>query len=250
MKCAIMQPTYIPWLGYFDLIDQVDKFVFLDNVQISRNNWHVRNRIKTAQGELYLTIPVKRLKSKYETMICEAFINYKQPWIKKHLKSVEQAYKKTAYINEVYPVLEEIIRKEEQVLSELNINLIKKISSLLGINKEFIKASELKNISGHKDALVVSICKQLSCDCYISPAGAYVYIEKYAPGGEFPKNGISLYYQNYDHPVYNQLYGDFLPNMSIVDLLFNHGFDESLQIIRTGRREPVDYLSFRRTVYG
>ena len=94
-----MQPTYIPWLGYFDLIDQADIFVFLDNVQLSRSNWHVRNRIKTCQGELYLTIPVHRDKGNYETMLCHAFINYKQPWVKKHLKSIEQAYKKTPYKN-------------------------------------------------------------------------------------------------------------------------------------------------------
>ena len=248
MKCAVMQPTYIPWLGYFDLIDQVDKFVFLDNVQFSRSSWHARNRIKTQQGELFLTVPIKRLKSKYETMLCEAIINYKQPWVKKHLKSMEQSYKKTQYINEVYPFLEEIIEKGESSLSELNINLIKKISFSLGINKEFIKASELSNINGHKDALVVSICKEIGCDYYLSPAGAYVYIEKETPGGEFLKNGINLYYQKYVHPVYDQLYGEFLPNMSIVDSLFNHGFNESLGIIRKGRREPVDYLFFRNTV--
>ncbi len=246
MKCAIMQPTYIPWIGYFDLIDQVDKFVFLDNVQLSRSSWHVRNRIKTAHGELYLTVPVRRIKDKNQTMLCDAVINYRQPWVRKHLKSIEQAYKKTPHADEVYLFLEAAIKTEEMSLSELNIGLIKKISSRLGINKEFIKASGLKNIIGRKDTLVVSVCKQIGCDCYISPPGAHVYIEKDTPGGEFPKNGISLYYQDYEHPVYNQPYGGFLPNMSIVDLLFNRGFDGSLRIIRAGRKEPIDYLVFRR----
>ena len=135
-------------------------------------------------------------------------------------------------------MLEEIILKQEKSLSDLNINIVKKISLSLGIRREFIKASELKNITGHKDALVVSICRQLGCDNYISPAGARVYIDKDAPGGEFAKSGINLFYQNYIHPVYNQMYGDFLPNMSIVDLLFNHGFKDSLPIIRSGRKTP------------
>lgn len=249
MKCAIMQPTYIPWCGYFDLIDQVDRFVFLDTVQVVKGSWSVRNRIKTQQGELCLTISLKRTKSKYETMFYEALINYEQQWIDKHLKSIQIAYSKALYFNEVYSFLEKLIESKKNTLSEFNINIIKNIAFKIGINKEFIKASELRNINGKKDALVVSICKAIGCDYYLSPAGAYVYIEKNSPGGEFPKNGINLYYQNYVHPIYNQLYGDFMPYMSVIDLIFNCGFKKSLEVIKRGRKEPIDYLSFCKDVF-
>jgi hypothetical protein len=253
MKCAVMQPTYIPWLGYFDLIDQVDKFVFLDNVQLTRKfkgSWDLRNRIKTAQGDLYLTLPVKKNKSIYETMLCGAYINYELPWIKRHLKSIEFAYKRAPYFNEVYPFIKNLIQSNEEILSEFNINIIKHICFKIGINKEFIKASELKNVDGHKDALVAAICKKIDCDYYLSPHGAHVYIEKDSPGGEFSKNGIQLFYQNYEHPVYDQPYGDFISHMSVIDLLFNYGFEKSLEIIKKGRRPPIDYLSLRRDVMG
>lgn len=248
LTAAIMQPTYLPWIGYFDLIDQVDKFVFLDNVQVVKRSWGTRNRIKTVQGELYLTVPISKTKSRDETMFCQAIIDYKQPWQKRHLRSIQLAYKKTPYFDKVYPFIEKIIGNNSVILSEFNINIIKNISFEIGICKEFITASELQNINGRKDTLLVSICKAIGCDYYLSPRGSAVYIENNSPGGEFIKEGIQLYYQNYEHPVYNQLYGNFMPYMTIIDLLFNHGFEKSLEIIRSGRREPIDYSSFRRDV--
>jgi len=245
---AIMQPTYIPWLGYFDLIDQADKFVFLDNVQLVKRSWHIRNRIKTAQGELYLTIPVKKNKSRDKTILCEAHIDYEQTWKKRHLRSIQLAYKKAPYFNKVYSFIEKLIESNEVILSEFNINIIKGIFSKIGINKKFIKASKLQNINGFKDVLLVSICKEINCNYYFSAHGSSGYIERNSPGGEFAKSSIYLYYQNYKHPVYNQLYGDFIPYMSIIDLLFNYGFSRSLEIIKSGRREPIDYLSFRKDI--
>ena len=245
MKCAVMQPTYLPWLGYFDLIDSVDKFVFLDDVKLEKSSWHVRNRIKTAQEGLYLTVPVKMTKGRDKLLINETLIQDNVPWRKKHLRSIFYAYRKSAFFDEVYPVVESIINANIERLADFNIGAIKSISVAIGIQKEFIRSSTLKGVSGKKDARVVSICKNIDCSEYISPKGAADYIEKDRPGGQFPGNNIDLFYQNYEHPVYNQLYGEFLPYMSIVDLLFNHGFNKSLIIVRKGRRDAIPYRDFR-----
>ncbi len=234
-----MQPTYIPWLGYFDLIDQVDIFVFLDIVQLVRRSWQVRNRIKTKQGELYLTIPVKKTKSRNDTILYESFIDDDQPWRQKHLKSIITAYSKAHFFKEVYPVIEDIIQNDQIVLSKFTVKLIKTICQKMGIDKEFIETSNLQNIHGRKDTLLVNICKAENCDEYISPRGSAVYIERESPSGEFTENKIHLYYHDYEHPHYSQLHGEFIPHMSIIDLLFNHGFNESLQIIRKGRNNRV-----------
>ena len=244
MKCAIMQPTYIPWIGYFDLIDSVDKFVFLDDVKLEKCSWQVRNRIKTSQGELYLTVPIKSTKSRLELMINEAEINDNIPWRKKHLKSIFFAYKKTKYFEEVYPFLEKLIDNNIILIKDFNINIIKSIAYKIGIETEFEISSKLE-VSGKKDYRLISICKELGCDEYISPQGSAVYLEKTKPCGAFDNSKISLYYFNYKHPIYNQLYGDFLPFMSIVDLLFNEGFKNALDIIRSGREDPIDCIIFR-----
>jgi hypothetical protein len=233
-----MQPTYIPWLGYFDLIDSVDKFVFLDDVKLEKCSWQVRNRIKTPQGELYLTIPIRKTVGRDKLIINEALINNEEPWREKHLKSIFYAYRKSEFFNEVYSFTEELVNNKAVRLCAFTVNVITRIANKIGIDKEFILSSSLKNLSGRKDMRLVAICKESGCDRYLSPRGSDVYIEKNSPGGKFPESGIDLFYQNYEHPVYNQLYGGFASYMSIIDLLFNEGFEKSLEIIRSGRREP------------
>lgn len=242
---AIIQPTYLPWIGYFDLIDQSDIFVFLDNVQLVKRSWDIRNRIKTASGELFLSLSFRKDKHRDETLFCNANLDDTNPWRKKHLKSIELSYHCAPYCNEIYPLLDSLINSRYHLLSEFNINIITALSQKMGITTIFVKASELKGLEGAKDVRLVAICKEIDCDQYISPQGAAVYIEREKPGGEFSRQAIDLYYQNFDHPVYKQLYGDFLPFMSIIDLLFNYGFADSLKIIRTGRRQPIDFMTFR-----
>jgi len=241
-----MQPTYLPWIGHFDLIDQVDKFVFLDNVQLVKRSWDVRNRIKTAQGELYLSVPVKKTKHRDELLNSEAIVNDEDPWRKKHLRSIELAYRKAPYFEEVYAFLKSMIITEEKILSEFNTNIVISITKRLGIYTTILKATELSELTGRKDSLLVSICKTTECDTYISQPGAAVYIESQSPGGNFLKNQITLYYHNYTHPIYTQMYDNFISHMSIIDLLFNHGFENSLTIIRSGRNEPKYNLAFRK----
>ena len=239
-----MQPTYNPWLGYFDLIDRTDIFVFLDNVQLVKRSWQVRNRIKTPQGEKFLTIPVitkgKRLK------INETPINETTKWREKHLKTIEYNYKKAEHFEEVFPFIRELILYPAKTLGEFNINFITQIAKKIGITTKLIKASDLEPLEEKKDVLLANICKKIGCKKYISPQGSAEYLEAQTPGGAIVKSGIELYYHNYEHPTYNQLYPPFLPYMGIIDLLLNEGFEKALKIIRSGRRPEIHYSEFRK----
>lgn len=232
-----MQPTYLPWIGLFDLIDQSDVFVFYNDVQYVKGQWDSRNRIKTANGETFLTAQIK--KSPLNTAHNKIELVNNKPWKKKHLKTLYYTYQKTAHFKEVYQFLEEVIKKECVYLSEFNEHIIKKISNKIGIKANFVQSSSLNSKDGIKDKRLVSICKELDCKTYLSPIGASSYIEEKNPGGEFTKNNIALLYQNYEHPKYNQFFGEFVSHMSIVDLLFYEGFKNTLKIIREGRKEPL-----------
>jgi len=223
---AIMQPTYIPWLGYFDLIDRSDIFVFLDSVQFDKRSWQQRNRIKTSNGELMLTVPVLT-KGRFNQKICDVIIEKSQKFEKKHFNSIRSNYKKSKYYNLYIQELEEIFNSNISKLTDLNMRLIEWLSSKLGVGSEFVSSSKL-DVSGSKTELLINICNEINANHYLSPDGSKKYIDK---NNLFVKSGIKLSYQNYRHPTYNQLFGDFLPYMSALDLLFNEGAN-SLNIIR------------------
>ena len=225
---AIMQPTYLPWLGYFDLINRSDVFVFLDSVQFDKRSWQQRNRIKTPNGELMLTVPVLT-KGRSDQKICDVMIDISQKFEKKHFNSIYSNYKKSIFFKYFDVELEEIYKNEINKLVDLNIRLIEWLSSKLGINTKFVYSSQL-DTDGSKTELLVNICKIINADHYISPAGSKEYIDQ---NNLFIKSGIKLSYQNYKHPTYSQLFGDFIPYMSVIDLLFNEG-KKSLELIKSG----------------
>jgi len=241
--CAVMQPTYFPWCGYFDLTDSVDTFVFLDDVKLEKSGWHVRNRIKSASGALMLSLSVKLPNGRMETMINQAELNLNHPWTKKHLKSIYSNYRKSAYFDSVYPYIESLILSEEHMLSTFNISLIKSISSKLGIETNFVLSSEMSGIGGVKDDRLVDICNRLEASQYLSPVGSAGYLEQHTPGGAISREGIELYYHQFEHPVYKQMFGEFLSHMSILDMLFNCGFEDSLELIRSGRKRKKKSLN-------
>ncbi len=236
-----MQPTYIPWIGYFDLMDSVDVFVYYDNTQMKHRYWDVRNRIKTAQGELYLTVPVSKKIHRDNRMFCNSEVNYEELWADKHIKSIANNYRKSPFFEEVIDLVVTCCNKRPRYLSDLNIEIIDAIKDRIGITTKTIRSSSLLGISGKKDERLVNICKKLSIGAYLSPIGSRDYINEISVGGKFIKQGLELSYQNYEHPVYQQSHGEFLSHMSIVDLLFNYGFSSSLEIIRSGRRKDFTY---------
>ena len=245
---AIMQPTFNPWLGFFDMIDQSDAFVLYDDVQLARRSWQVRNRIKTNNGELFLTIPVKKTKHRDDLLIMDAQINEEEKWRKKHLGSLSNTYRKAPFFNEVYPFLEEYYGLNIQTLGYFNGRLIKAISERIGITTDFLFSSEMDGLIGQKDIRLLSICKQLGASTYLSAQGSAIYIESERQGGELGAAGIEVIYHFYDHPEYPQLHGDFISHLGIFDLLFNIGFDEALDVIRKGRMATVP-SSIYRTQY-
>ena len=243
MICAVMQPTYFPWCGYFDLIDSVDTFVFLDDVKLEKSGWQVRNQIKSASGALMLSQSVKLPNGRMETMINQAELDFNHPWTKKHLKSIYNNYRKSACFDSVYPYIESLILSEEHMLSTFNISLIKSISSKLGIETNFVLSSEMSGAGGVKDDRLADICNRLEASQYLSPVGSAAYLEQHTPGGAISREGIELYYHQFEHPVYKQMFGEFLSHLSILDVLFNCGFEDSLALIRSGRKRKKKSLN-------
>ena len=233
--CAIMQPTYLPWIGYFDLIDSVDKFVFYDDVQFSKQSWQCRNKVQTANGVSWLTVPLQ--KCDLSTNINKVAINYTKPWVKKQLKTIFYNYSKAPYFDEVYSFLENIfIQNKYHYLADLNISIIKAITVKIGITTELIINSTLSNIETNREKKLIEICLNLECSAYISPLGSSPYLESSNANDEFRSHKIKLMYHNYQHPIYQQKQGEFTPYLSIIDLLFYSGFKESLTLIRQGRK--------------
>ncbi len=227
---AIMQPTYLPWMGYFDLMDQSDVFVILDSVQFEKRSWQQRNRIKTPQGELMLSIPVLS-KGRFDQDIREVEIDTTKNFQEGHLKAIKYNYAKAKYFNQYIVGLEDILLKEYKFLADFNTEMIVWLKSSLKIPSALLRSSDL-DVTGKKAGLLVSICKNLGARRYISPQGAKAYIE----GTDiFQANDIELCYQEFKHPPYTQLFGDFIPYLSVVDLLFNEG-EKGLDIIRSGRK--------------
>jgi len=241
-----MQPTYLPWLGYFDLIDQADKFVFLDNVQLEKSSWQLRNKIKTSQGELFLTVHRKKSKGQSIPSIADSQLNDEAGWKKKHLKTMAQSYSRAPFLKEIMSFFEPLIDNSTRFLAEFNMTIIKAIADKMGMKTEFLVSSKRFNkMDGKKDESLVKMCEDLNCVDYLSPQGSAVYIERNNPGGAFVTR-VNLLYHHYEHPVYSQLHGNFLPFMGIVDLLFNCGFEKSLEVIRQGRKISIKFQDFRK----
>ena len=247
---AIMQPTYLPWLGYFDLIDRADVFVFYDDVQVVKRSWGIRNRIKTANGPVFLSVPIVKDKHRNERTFFNAQLDYSQNWVEKHLETFRLNYKKAPFFEEVFSLLEKELIKKPKLLAELNIALIQAIIEFLGLDSNFRISSKMINISGKKDRRLIQICQRIGADKYLSPQGSSHYIEAEKPGGEFPEAEIDLYYQNFVHPTYPQLWGDFVSHLSIIDVLMNCGKEETLRLLRSGQYTNYHYTSFRKEIMG
>ncbi|CCK75584.1 conserved hypothetical protein [Oleispira antarctica RB-8] len=232
--CSVMQPTFLPWVGYFDLIDNSDDFIFYDDVQFTKQSWQSRNQIKTANGVIWLTVPLK--KHELSSKINQIEINNAKPWVPKLLKTLFFTYQKTKHFKEAYTFFDDLFNaKEYLMLSDLSISIIEALIIRLGMCTQLHRSSNMKDLGDDRELRLINICKSLECDNYLSAKGSALYIEANRPSGIFPDYDIELYYQNFNHPEYSQIHGDFEAYMSIVDLIFNEGFEKSLEIIRSGR---------------
>jgi len=226
MIVAIHQPQYLPWLGYFDKIDRSDAFVFLDNVQFKKNEWQNRNKIKTSENWQWITVPVIH---KFGQEICEVKINNTVTWGKKHLNTIITNYSKAPFFREHVEFFEKTFARKWQYLADINIHVIQYLTEALGISyKKFVRASEYA-LSEEPTERLTDICKQMKGDAYLSGKDGANYLDL----DKFEKEGIQVIFQDYKHPQYPQLYGNFTPYLSVIDLLFNCG-PESLSILRKG----------------
>ena len=218
MKVAIMQPTYLPWIGYFALMKSVDVFIILDSVQFSKRSWQQRNQIKTESGVKWLTVPVIS-KGKKDQLIADVKIDYSSKFPESHINMIEQNYRKSPFFGDFSEVFFSVLRERHEYLSHLSINLILLIRELLDI-KTKIKYSSDFLTQGSKDELLAELCEHVGATEYISPPGSKVYLDD---SDAFSKRNIPVKYFNYKYTNYPQLHGEFIQYMSVIDLLFNYG---------------------------
>ena len=230
MKCVILQPSYIPWRGYFHQIYKADIFVFYDDVQYDKNGWRNRNQIKTSQGLQWLTIPVHTKGSVVEKIpINRIEVSWERAWNESHWKAIQFAYRKAPFFHKYEDFFSWVYAKQPQYLSDFTIETTIEISRMLGIHHtRFITTSGLETVTGEKTDRLISILKSVGADYYISGPSAKDYIEM----EKFNDAGIRLEYMNYNYPEYTQLYPPYSPNVSIIDLLFMMGENSLENIIR------------------
>lgn len=230
---AIMQPTFIPWIGYFAMIGSVDKFVFLDDVQFSKQSWQSRNQIKTSSGPMTLSLGVSRSKSK--PLIKDVDLAT-TGFEKKLLKSIYSCLGRAPYYFLVADLLEEAFDTACGSLCDLNIAIIKKISSMSDFDTEFFMSSELGIVSDAKGDRLLDICQHLGAHKYLSPVGSLDYLLCENP---FAGTKLDLNFLNYRHPEYEQLYPPFMSHMSVIDALAHLGPDQIKSVIMSGCETPL-----------
>ena len=225
MRVTILQPSYLPWLGFFEQMHRSDQFVLYDDVQFTRRDWRNRNRIRVQEGSVWLTVPVIQ-KNKYEQSLLETKIDNSTSWKRKHLESIRCHYSKTPFFDLYFPWCEKTFNREWDFLLDLSLETIQYLKGELKINTPLLRSSELGE-SGNKSERLISICKQLGATQYLSGESARNYISE----KDFSDQGIGLEYQNYQHPEYPQRYEGFVPFLSTIDLLFNCG-DKSMGFLK------------------
>ncbi|MGD8942552.1 MAG: WbqC family protein [Desulfobacterales bacterium] len=223
MIVAVHQPQYLPWLGYFDKMRRADVFCYLDDVQYKKNEWQNRNRIKTAQGCQWLTVPVRY---HFPEKINEVKINNTTGWRKKHFQALVTNYSRARFYKTYSTIFEDAFARDWEFISDLNIHLLTHLREALEIHtKPTVISSDLELRDEPTDRLV-DICKAVGADTYLAGQGGADYMDP----ERFEKNGIQVIFQDFKHPVYTQLFADFESHLSIVDLLFNCG-PESMDVI-------------------
>ena len=231
MILSIHQPDFLPWLGFFNKVHLSDLLVIGDHVQYRNKGYQNRNRIKTSNGAQWLTVPIVH---DWGQAINKVKINETEqngvPWEELHLRTFQVNYGKAAFYDKYIGIFENIYKRKLKLLADHNLELLKALFEILGIDIPIKKTSEM-TLKNSKTELILEICQTVGADAYLSGiVGA-----KYMDENLFEKNKIKLLFNNYEHPVYTQQFMKlgFLPYMSVIDLIFNHG-PESFEIIKSG----------------
>lgn len=232
--CCVLQPTFLPWLGWFDIVDQVDLLVILDDAAFSKQSWQQRNRIRTDRGLEFVTVPVKtagRLGQPIDEVIIAS-----PTFVDSVMGRIQQNYRKAPYFSNLSTRLHEVLRQaaDTGLLCEVNVSVNEFLMKELGISTPVLRAATL-GVEGVRGDRVAAICEAVGASRYLSPLGAAEYLVE--DRQSFDKRGIDVMLHAYDHPTYHQLHDPFEPYASVVDLLLNEG-PGSLEILRRGRQAP------------
>ncbi len=215
MVITIHQPDFLPWLGFFDRWSKSDLYIILDDVQFLRKGWHNRDKIKTAKGAQWLTLPIVK-KGRYDQLICDVEINNDENWQRKHLGLIKTSYSKASNFKLVFSIIEKIYSAGYSKMIDLNIALLKEFALILGINVPCRFSSEYKVTSIGTQRLV-DLMSIAGGDVYLTGQGSKGYLEEEM----FEQKNIKVLWHDYEHPIYSQLYGEFLPMLSTLDYLMN-----------------------------
>jgi hypothetical protein len=218
VRCAIVQPSYIPWRGYFELMARVDLFVFYDDVQYDRRGWRNRNRIKTPRGTRWLTIPVHARGAQAESIPVHAIETAGSDWPRAHLAALTRSYERAPFFEQYRPWLEQVYAAPPRLLADFTIAVTLDIARFLGITTPAVRSASL-HVSGAKTARLLEVLRAVGATHYLSgpSARAYLDVEMLASAG------IGVDWMTYDHSEYPQLHPPFDPHVTVLDRLFMTG---------------------------
>jgi hypothetical protein len=216
---VVLQPGYLPWVGYFDLLQKADVFVHYDDVQFDKHGWRNRNRLKGPKGAVWLTVPVRHSGRAGQTIL-DVEIDGRRNWQHKHLTTVNQFYAHAPYLGSILPKLRDILDRPWRRLVDLDLAIIEWLARELGIATSRHRASEL-GVSGDRNERLLNLCRHFCATTYLSGDAARDYLDV----SQFSANGIKVVWHDYVHPTYNQQHGEFVSHLSLLDLILNMGPD-------------------------
>ena len=229
LTLAVLQPGYLPWLGFFDQMRRADVFIFYDDVQFDKHGWRNRNRIKAPDGTPHwLTVPVLHSGRNWPTIL-EVEIDNRTPWARKHVGTLRQFYRRAPFLDRYLPALEETLQRGWTRLVDLDLAVTGLICEWLALSRPTLRASQL-GIAGKQSERLLAMCQHVGAARYLSGDSARDYLDV----DLFAQHGVTVQWQDYVHPVYPQPHGAFVSHLSIVDLVFNCGEESRMFLSRAG----------------
>ena len=214
---VVLQPGYLPWLGFFDQFRRADVFVYYDDLQYDKHGWRNRNRIKTQAGAQWLTVPVRHSGLGLPRIV-DVEIDQRTPWARKHVTSIRQAYARAPFLARYLPELEEIVQQAWERLVDLDLAVTAAMCRWFGLSRTVVRSSQL-DVRGEQSERLVRLCQRFGARRYVSGNAAQEYLDT----AMFEREGIRVEWQNFVHPTYPQQHGEFVPYLSAIDLLLNCG---------------------------
>lgn len=228
MVVTIHQPDFLPWLGFFDRWAKSDLYIVLDDVQFLRRGWHNRDEIKTKDGVKWLTVPVVK-KGRGDQIIRDVRIDYGSNWHQKHLGTIEANYKKAPHFDDCFETVCQIYSKKQSFLFDLNMDLLRFVGDELGITSPLAFASDY-NIHSTGSRRLLDLVKAVSGSAYLTGEGSKAYLNE----ALFSREKIQVVWQEFEHPVYRQLHGRFVPMLSVLDFLMMRGESGGKEEVHVG----------------